>query len=625
MAKEIKNETIKVQRGAKYLGDVYEFIPSNVLLAKGICGCGATSLEIECNRHSIIAVPYTSLIVNKVAQYPNERAQVEVLGVYGGIKVEDIESYVTKQLESNRAIKIIVTYNSIDKVVEGCRMANFNAYNDSFLMVDEYHCLRTQYAFRNDAVIKLLHHAQQFKDVSYVTATPVKREYLLKALKGIDIITLEWDNVLPVKVNKITTNSPKTKVVKLIEDVLNDRALGNYYFFVNSVAFIREIIKTLQKKGYKLTNEEVNVYCSKGETNTIRLESINIAIDENITGGKRINFLTSKCFEGVDIYDENGISVIVSDKYRKSTLLDVSTAIKQIAGRIRDAKNTAITHILSYSKDTNGISRYDLPEDAFNANVEVEMEANKIELSRASDDTIESLSTNEKAIALVKERAKTSSKRDNLYISEDVNGVLFVDEELIIQDRYIYDILNSYSTNVRIDDEYYKAQMEIQSDLNEYYKVTDNLVSKSDTGYSFRDLVEVVNNMSTKAKLDDAIMQAGERRKAIESKQPYVYLALKHLGYDTIKEMDFHSGNIARKLNTMGIFATSVDIKEVVKRRFSKTHRYENKEAKQLLQECYNEAGIKGKAQVKHLLDYFDIEQKRVKENGVNKNLVIIK
>ena len=63
---------------------------------------------------------------------------------------------------------------------------------------------------------------------------------------------------------------------------------------------------------------------------------------------KKINFYTSTCFEGVDIYDPKGKTIIISDSNISTTMLDISTMFVQICGRLRDSvyKNQ-VTFILN--------------------------------------------------------------------------------------------------------------------------------------------------------------------------------------------------------------------------------------------------------------------------------------
>jgi hypothetical protein len=77
-------------------------------------------------------------------------------------------------------------------------------------------------------------------------------------------------------------------------------------------------------------------------------------IVDSTTDPKKFNFYTSTCFEGQDIYDENGRTFIVSEPHKQHTMMDISTSFIQICGRIRNSKyNGEIIHIYatSYYKD----------------------------------------------------------------------------------------------------------------------------------------------------------------------------------------------------------------------------------------------------------------------------------
>ena len=72
----------------QYLSEVMDKIPSNCILSKRIPGCGATTLELNTNRSSIIVVPNVPVIVSKCKKYPN------LLGVSEGVKLDKIVNYL---------------------------------------------------------------------------------------------------------------------------------------------------------------------------------------------------------------------------------------------------------------------------------------------------------------------------------------------------------------------------------------------------------------------------------------------------------------------------------------------------------------------------------------------------
>lgn len=52
------------------------------------------------------------------------------------------------------------------------------------LCVDEWHLLFNQYSFRNSAIRNLLSIARDFERVTYMSATPIEKEYWLEELLG---------------------------------------------------------------------------------------------------------------------------------------------------------------------------------------------------------------------------------------------------------------------------------------------------------------------------------------------------------------------------------------------------------------------------------------------------------
>lgn len=105
----------------------------------------------------------------------------------------------------------------------------------------------------------------------------------------------------------------------------------NLHIFINSVNTIRAIVKQLNGINYR-------TICSKESENKdfklggiLKVSSINSPI-------QKINFYTATAFEGVDIYDPIGRTIIVSDTHIAQTLIDISTLMIQICGRLRDSE-----------------------------------------------------------------------------------------------------------------------------------------------------------------------------------------------------------------------------------------------------------------------------------------------
>lgn len=100
---------INIEKG-QYLKDILQEIPTNTILAKTVPGCGATTLEIESQRNSIIIVPNIPVIHSKCEKHGY------LFGVFEGVSVQDITLYLKGgQLYK----KIMTTPESFQKSKDG--------------------------------------------------------------------------------------------------------------------------------------------------------------------------------------------------------------------------------------------------------------------------------------------------------------------------------------------------------------------------------------------------------------------------------------------------------------------------------------------------------------------------
>lgn len=99
---------------------------------------------------------------------------------------------------------------------------------------------------------------------------------------------------------------------------------------MNTVTGIEQILNTLE-----LPKELVKVSCA----NRIRNKKIlkgSYEIEPVTNPNKKLNFFTKKGFQGCNLFTNNGLIIVVSDGHRQTTLVDISTTMEQIAGRLRE-------------------------------------------------------------------------------------------------------------------------------------------------------------------------------------------------------------------------------------------------------------------------------------------------
>ena len=304
----MRHEYVIVPDSVHYLSDFIDVLPSHKLINKGITGCGGTTLELKAKRNSLLLFPTIELVRSKT--------NPEYLPVDGDVDIYAIRQYVAKRLSNNQFIKIIGTYDSLPKIMQavpGC--------TEYFLLIDEYHLLFNDYSFRSKAILNILINFRKFDDWAFLTATPLNETFTLKELEDIDQITYQWPQATKVDIKIKDTAYIQRELVRIITSYPE----RNIHVFLNSVSTIRNIIK-------KIGTDDFRVVCSSKQRGKIKHC---VPITEPV---RKLNFYTSCSFEGCDIYDEKGMTVILSDTSLSTTILDISTKIRQVCGRIRNSK-----------------------------------------------------------------------------------------------------------------------------------------------------------------------------------------------------------------------------------------------------------------------------------------------
>ena len=186
------------------------------------------------------------------------------------------------------------------------------------------------YDFRPEAIRGLLKAADGFKDVVYMTATPVKTKYWPEEMKHLQRVKIKWQDERQLELHSVKTSSPARLVAEFCGNRTDEY---NLHIFVNSVTVISRTIKYAGLKP-----EEVRIICSKNRE-------------------RPYNFYTSTAFEGCDIYDEKGLTVILNDGHIPHSLLPVDTLFFQIAGRLRNSRyRDYIINIFSPTKNTDDVT-----------------------------------------------------------------------------------------------------------------------------------------------------------------------------------------------------------------------------------------------------------------------------
>ena len=310
----------------QYLSDVMNEIPSNCILSKRIPGCGATTLELDTNRSSIIVVPNVPVIVSKCNKYPN------LLGVYEGVNQNQIIEYLT----NNPTRKIMTTPESFSKVKLACEKCGINIYSDFFLLEDECHQIIKDVDYRPDIVMPM-NDFFLFNRKALVSATPIGFSDPRFEENHFEIIEITAD----YDYRQDITVAQTYNIAKAVGQYLENHN-GTICFFINSVVEIYSLMKHFG------IMEDSAVYCAPKSRSKLKNEYdfTNSYTEWSADTMKKYNFFTGRFFTAFDLELPNKPDlVMITDPYNAEyTMLDVDTDCIQICGRFRNGINSA-THI----------------------------------------------------------------------------------------------------------------------------------------------------------------------------------------------------------------------------------------------------------------------------------------
>ena len=311
----------------RYLSELPQFkngLPDGII-NKTKPDVGGTYIAANCDKNYIIVCPFKDLVDSIAADTNNK---YEVFKCYGGIYEADWRKYE----KSHTIKKIAVTYDSFSK-----KLVKWINPKDYYVVVDEYHLLLSEMDYREDAINGLIETIKSFKHYSFLSATPIDVNFEVDAFKNLPHYKITWDESDTVKVFRFKASRLIAGVANFINKFLkegisiNGTDVEQLFIFFNSVTGIEQIVRTLD-----LSPDTVKICCANTKRNRLILNEYEV---EPVTNpNKKLNFFTKKGFQGCNLFSNNALVVVVSDGFRDSSLIDISTTLEQIVGRLRENK-----------------------------------------------------------------------------------------------------------------------------------------------------------------------------------------------------------------------------------------------------------------------------------------------
>lgn len=458
------------------------------------------------------------------------------------------------------------------------------------LLIDEIHQAWFIYGDANrrkriQGMMRCIKYFDGGRNVTCMTATPIKDLAWFKELDDFPVYKIiGYGDTSP---NIIKSEHPRleTDCGKKVLDFLEGRegANANLHVFVNSVNFIARVLKRVNLAKY---GSQIKVVCSDADRLGVRInfdkiknvaekqfwrvivdyESVKFGnrkknkkeieeaeqrlktanyelsgwvgdsnpISPINTPPKKINFYTATAWAGCDIFDKNGITLVIADGTKQYTIFDLGTTYQQILGRIRDSRSP-----VSYFW-YNSTNRYLSGGGYGNADEDEERkEAQKTLLngSRGSNLILNTLNP---------------EQRDVFYIGmNDETGTWEVDENLEKLDKMQDQIYHSqWATPVNISAAMIQAGLKVQDELVIDNNIGYQLGRQSNKRTTFKKRFlgycelksETIPNLFKDVRAEYAC-------ETIEAHDPIIKPAYELLGAQRVKELKYNAVAVEREVN----------------------------------------------------------------------------
>ena len=575
-----------------------EDLPQNCIFNKVVTGCGGTTVALFNKHNQIIAVPTTELITNKTGlteagvatiTAPDGIKTQSVFGLFGEFKTS-VKHELKDYLSRPGTKKILCTYNKVKYLQDFIEPQHYQ------ILIDEYHQLLKAVSYRSPAIIGVLENFRKYNSFCFLSATPISPDFTPSVLDGIEQIDAVWENTDTLVVKLEQTNNPYVKAANIINSYKRDGFITidgkksyEAFFFINSVTDIAAILKHCN-----LSNDEVKIVCANDEPNRAKLSGYTIS--NSRAANKKFTFITSKSFEGADYFSDTGLCFVVSNSRNKNTLLDISTDIYQIAGRIRTETNP-FRNMLVHIFNTTGKRKLnlDISYDDFKLSIQ-----NQVELATKLINTVNEAS-NGKGIA--------DKMFKSEYIMKDANGNYFLNDMLPKLELM----------NYKIEKQIYQTGVQLKKNYN-----TNGILT---TEIDYEKLENTIDKASKKMPFKEAYLKYSEIRKSLDfgnsaaeiaAIHPLVVDAYNKLGDDKVRKLRYIKEAIKRELiNIDKSKSQDEKIAAMVKQAIEYPCRMTCQELIKIIDKAYKTVGIETKAKAADITNWFDCKKTSERIKGV--------
>lgn len=659
-----------------YLSDFLDELPKGCVFLKGVTGCGATTLALRDVSNCIIALPTRNTVMSKWVRRDDITKDIisydnSVLPIYAGLNdtKDHLFNYINLRVTFNDPIKIVCTYDQLEKVVMRlrgymkvcdeyvededsiCKMASIKYDNLNFrLYIDEIHQVLEDYKYpeRRENMRGLLRVIKYFPNVTCMTATPLEKKYFFDEIKDLPVVKVDYDGFFSknpnyedfkrrVVLKKCGYLAPA--VIKIVKDHLENKAFGNAHIFVNSVDFIaQKILKPIMEESDDVTlfRDNIRVVCGDTETNEKKIrkavsslykdgellkdaKNINkaLAIDEAIMEKMRTYAYFGDYVSSINSPTKR-INFYTKTAWLGADIFDQSGQIYIISdGAKRHTMadiSTAYIQILGRIRDSrnNKVIHLYSENRYLSDSEEGELTAFEEDMENREENREDFLQ------AFSKLKNKKESKQffnlavleSSVYLAMNKDGELQYDKYLQWNDEISYKIVNGqYRNGANLAKSIIKNGWEVSNDVD---SEAEKLIKKNYQRISFKKVFEEYISLQ-RGSVQSLFPDLPSMIAVLESKEEYLHDAYYLLGEELVRALGYKRRDIAKEIEIRRQAILSQNIKDVLKEHIMIDAIYSKEEIEKII-EC-----VKSKLSLKRnikISDYYIVNSIVLREGS---------
>lgn len=348
-----------------WLGDVFSTLPYGII-KKNKTGLGATTLELNSKRNSIIVVPTRALAYEKAknSRIP-DTDKYRILycgGKLEGFNVPSLTEYLADDAIPYK--KLLVVADSLPRTLD---LIGEDHYEDFFIMIDEIDSYQYESHYRPN-LEKVVDFYFKFPQGQRCMVSATIGGFTNPLIKEEPIINVHFTDTDAREITLQPSNHPIVtaidKIIQIKKDFPDDKILVAFNLVTRGIL---PIIESLP--------EDLKGLCSVlcGDKSKPHVKEYLYEVEDNLLP-TQITFMSSTYFVGID-FSERYHLVTVMDATYPWTLLSTDK-LQQIAGRCRH-KDGLLSETIIYntrSGNTNSIYYEELEKNIItDANILIEL------------------------------------------------------------------------------------------------------------------------------------------------------------------------------------------------------------------------------------------------------------